>query len=277
MKSRSANCLATVALPILLLPATLGAVTFNPRNFFVNNTKGLGKPTSCIASTKNNPGTYMRTFSYSAAHCPGVELFVWTKGVPQWAEEHFYDAGSYIKLLDDTNSVNGYLDFTQVLFQGLGVHGIDVFKDGNVSNSIYMGRPAWYVQRWDGNTCPSHKGETLGPFDGFEQNTWVGTQTNWLWDCRAGRPCQNGQKYPIEVFQRDGGDTSPLGNTDHSWWGRWQDPMDGNQWRGLGPVKFWCSPAGQGYCPANGASSESHYLVDCTVAPICFDCPVLQP
>mgnify|MGYP001286152461 CR=1 FL=1 len=256
----------------VVLPAVCSAVTFNTRNYFLNTTKGLGKPTSCVAAVKNNTGTYARTFAYSAAHCPGVELFIWTKGAPPWAEEHFYDAGSYIKLLDDLNSDPGRLDFAQVLFEVPGEHGLNVFKDGNVSNSYFMPHANTYTQYWGGNTCPSTPGQVNGPFSGFDENVWVGTVTNWLWDCRAGRPCQNGTKYPIEVFQRNGSFVE-TGVEDHSWWARWQDPMDGNQWRGLGPVKFWCSPAGVGYCPSNGAASESHYLVDCQTTPTCYTCP----
>ena len=136
------------------LPAICSAVTFNTRNYFLNTTKGLGKPNSCIAAVKNNPGTYARTFAYSAAHCPGVQLFMWTKGSPPWAEEHFYDAGSYIKLLDDLNSDPGHLDFAQVLFEQPGEHGLDVFYDGNVSNSIFIPHENTYTQFWEGNPVP---------------------------------------------------------------------------------------------------------------------------
>src|SRR5262249_27369482 len=153
-------------------------------------------------------------------------------------------------------------------------HGLDVFLDGNVNNSTYMSHPNWSSQFWGGNTCPSTYLQNNDQNPGFDENVWVGTQSLWLWDCRAGRPCTNGTKYPVEVFQRNGGDTTPGGAVDHSWWARWQDPMDGNQWRGLGPVKFWCT--GGGYCTTLGADAagENHYLVDCdAITPTCYACP----
>lgn len=273
MPVRSTTFVAAVTMAVLAATA-VQAASFNTRDFFVNNTKGIGQATSCVAQSAANKGTYMRTFAYAAAHCPGVQLFIWTKGSPQWAEEHFYDAGTYIKLLDDTNSVNGgTLNLSQVLYERSGEHGLDVFLDGTVNNSYYIPHQGTYTQFWGGNTCPSTLTQTNGPFTGYDQQVWVGTQTSWLWDCRAGRPCQSGPKYPIEVFQRDG-TFAETGVVDHSWWARWRDPMDGNQWRGLGPVKFWCSPAGQGYCPSDGAAGEWHFLVDCAVTPRCFACPM---
>lgn len=255
----------------LLLSGSAQSVTFNPRNYFLNTTKGLGTQTSCIAVTRTNPGTYQRTFAYSAGHCPGVELFIWTKGAPQWTEEHFYATNGYIWLLDDTGedpNNPGPLDQSNVLFESPGWHGLKVFVDGNVNDTSRLDHQGYYVQRWRGNTCPSTYESTQGPFVGYDDNAWVGTVTNWLYDCRAGRPCQNGTAYPVEVIQRNGGGSSGV---DHFWFARWQDPMDGNQWRGLGPIKFWCTgDNGSGWC---APGSENHYLVDCTVTPTCYACP----
>ena len=249
--------------------AMADATQFNTLNYFLTTTKGLGKPASCTAGTKNNKGTYSRIFSYSAGHCPGAQLYIWTKGSPQWSEEHFYSNGTFIKLLDDTGddlSHPGPLDFTHGLYEHAGEVGLDVMVTGNVNNSVYIDHSGYYVDTWLGNTCPSTWTRVDGPFQGFDQTSFVGTVANWLYDCRAGRPCQNGPAYPIEVVERTGGDST---NADHFWFARWQDPMDGNQWRGLGFVKFWCT-GNSGWC---APPSESHYLVDCSVSPVCYRCP----
>jgi hypothetical protein len=249
--------------------SSLDAVQFQTLNYFLNTTKGLGKPTSCIAQVKNNTGTFSRTFPYSAGHCPGVPLYIWTKGAPQWGEEHFYSDGSFVKLLDDTgDDLNhpGPLDFLHGLYEHQGEVGLDVMVTGTVNNSVYIDHSGYYVDTWNGNTCPSTWVRVDGPYQGFDRTDWVGTVTGWLYDCRAGRPCQNGPAYPIEVIERTGGDSA---NADHFWFARWQDPRDGNAWRGLGPVKFWCTGS-PGWC---APSSESHFLVDCTVTPVCYRCP----
>lgn len=255
----------------LLIPGVSWGATFNPRNYFVNTTKGLGQATSCTAQVRTNAGTFNRTFAYSAGHCPSVQLFMWTKGAPPWSEEHFYAGGGYIWLLDDTGddpSNPARLDQSHVLYEAPGVHGLKVFVDGNVSNYKRIDHPGYYVQKWTGNTCPSTFNWVQGPFVGYEENAWVGTVSGWLYDCRAGRPCTNGTAYSVEVIRRSGGGS---GGVDHFWFARWQDPMDGNQWRGLGPIKFWCTgDNGSGWC---APASEYHYLVDCTVTPTCYACP----
>ncbi len=271
MRSKLLRVALLLALPFFLLANTAWSQNFNPRDYFLNTTKGLGKATSCTAQIKNNTGTFNRTFAYSAGHCPGVELFLWTKGAPQWSEEHFFASGGYIWLLDDTGddpTNPARLDYANALFEYPGWHGLKVFVDGNVNSYKYMAHPGFYVNNWTGNTCPSTWNWVQGPFVGYEENVWVGTLTNWLYDCRAGRPCQNGPAYSVQVMQRNGGGSSGV---DHFYFARWQDPMDGNQWRGLGPIKFWCTgDNGSGWC---APGSEYHYLVDCTVAPVCYVCP----
>lgn len=249
------------------------AATFNPRDYFLTTTKGLapGK-SSCTASVIADPGTYTRIFQYSAGHCPGVPLFIWHKGAPPWAEEHFFaDGNGFIRLLDETGSSStGYFDRSFTLAEAPGDPGLKVFVDGIVNNYAYISHPGYYHTNWGGNTCPSTWLNVAGPISGFEENVWVGTVSGWLYDCRAGRPCQNGPAYPVEVIQRNGGGTAAGAPVDHFWFARWQDPMDGNQWRGLGFIKFWCTGATGGWCANPG---EAHYLVDCQTSPVCYACP----
>lgn len=250
------------------------AVSFHSLDYFLTTTKGLGTASSCTAEDPNNPGTYNRIFAYAAGHCPGVPLYLWTKGAPQWSEEHYFTDGTFIKLLDDTGndlSHPGELDISHGLLEHPGQPGLNVFVVGTVQDSVYIEHQGYYVSEWVGNTCPSTWRNVQGPFTGADETVWVGNVTSWLYDCRSGRPCTNGQRYPVQVIQRDGGDIVNNGPVDHFWFARWQDPMDGYQWRGLGFIKFWCTgaPVG-GWC---SPASESHYLVDCSVSPVCYACP----
>jgi len=253
-------------------PTDLPAVQFYPRNYFLNTTAGIGDATTCTAETYGVRGSYQRTYAYSANHCAGTELFIWAKGVPDpWSEEHFYAENGFIKLMDDTGDANGgNLNFLHALRDhSSGRKGIEVFVDGIVNDSAFMDHPGYWVETWEGGTCPGTWTNSEWQ-EGFEENTWVGTIDSWLFDCRAGRLCEDGKLYPVEVIQRNGGSKEPGGPVDHFWFARWRDPLAGNQWRGLGPIRFWCTGAGSEWC---STASEAHYLVDCEVSPTCFNCP----
>lgn len=261
-------CFALLAMSVAGA-GSIQAQRFHPRDYFVNNTAGIGKANTCTAQDPANPGTFNRVFQYSAGHCPGIDLFAWTKGAPnsvKWAEEHFFAEDGYIKLIDDSWSKDGYLDRSHALRDAETFRkGIPVFLDGWVRGYLMIDHPGFWVESWIGNTCPStYAGAAL--LAGYEENVWVGSVDSWLFDCRAGRPCQGGPAYPVQVIRRSGNFGA---DTDHFWFARWQDPMAGGQWRGLGPVRFWCTGSGGACAPA----SDFRYLVDCEVSPTCYSCP----
>jgi hypothetical protein len=259
----------------ILFASSSAAQWFHPLDYFVNTTQGVSTPTTCTAHLPGEVGSYNRIFEYSAAHCPGVRIFIWHKGTdPPWAEEHFAATGDgFIRLLDETGHAEGFMDRSMVLYDNLspGGHGLRVFVDGLVNGYAHIDHAGYYVSFWGGNTCPSTHLERHGPFEGQEENIWIGEVSSWLYDCRAGRPCWAGPAYPIEVIQRSGGGKNPGDPTDHFWFARWKDPLANYEWRGLGFVKFWCTGDEPGGWCAN--PGELRALVDCDSTPVCYACP----
>lgn len=280
-------------LGVLSFGPAAGATTWSLWDYWETASSSLGgaaNPHTCTAEILGVEGTYIR--HYRRGTCSSKARYSVVKGTdalpggPWASEDHILDTGWLFITREETTSAGGIFSscggvpgqarvFRDSTSLQVGLQAMKTWANGYVTFT----QAPYRLDYWNSLVCSYGSPDCVaGPFSGgFVEQGHLGYQWNWLYDCRAGRPCTS-TSYPVEViFKADhwGGTPNVSSVKEEYWFGRWQDPVAGGTWKSLGLVQWQCTDfAGAGRCGGmNSRLSSNRYLVDCKANAICNVCP----
>lgn len=223
-------------------------------------------PYTCTAVDRNNSGTFYRAYSANKSCMVtgrgSVPEYLVAKG--GWASESYVAHNGYLVIVNEKHPqiCAGSEDF-RIWRQTSGTLGINAAKLTFTSYTTWT-HPAHNLDCGFG--CQGYsRSVSMGAGDSAEQG-YLGMQWNFMYDCRSGRPCTTGSRYPVEVIFTAATWGSGRYKEEY-WWGRWTDPVSG-QVVSLGLVKF----ISYDLVLHTQTTSEYPYLVECGLVNTCPHC-----